>query len=528
MTEAGSEETPRSWTLREVAKFAIPAAVFAMFIDAALGHGLAWENDPYWSYWITDTLLIATVFGLGTAWLGLGAGRGAILAAAQTLVLTVYYWSFAPIGLPASPHWLDFEHTWLTGLPIHFSVYYLGYLTALWLRRRRPVAADTGPPARDALAALITAIAVLVLAGGGAALALGDFPGVTWFVMRFAITVPIILMWWSLAGRDLVGALSGAVVLALAWAAYGDYLGPTGLPDTPLRLLDEAPPSSTVEWLSYRELWLISVPVYVAAMALVLTAATRLFRGARQPSTAGGPRARAGLRAAAGLPLVLVVPLLIALPAASDASGSASLEAAGPASIEVPPRDGGPMASSESSLSARVEDSRRRTTPQPPHDDVLLEATIEHPAGQAFEVRASTALVNEPRGRHTTWRGVGLDVWQHGRTGIGSGDLPEMQADVAVFALGEVRTGGRLVASRVPIQLSAHGDGEGDRALELHVGDPDAPVAGLPGGRLHVAWDRVLHVGQSDDGLRYGVGAAVLAGLLVFALGANGVMPRRR
>src|SRR5205814_1851264 len=27
----------------------------------ALGHALSWENDPYWTYWITKTFLIATV-----------------------------------------------------------------------------------------------------------------------------------------------------------------------------------------------------------------------------------------------------------------------------------------------------------------------------------------------------------------------------------------------------------------------------------------------------------------------------------
>lgn len=75
---------------------------------------LLWENDPYWTYWITKTFLIATVFGLGTAWLGMGIGRGAAITAVHTVVLTAYYWSLSPIGLPSHPEWLDLEHTWVT------------------------------------------------------------------------------------------------------------------------------------------------------------------------------------------------------------------------------------------------------------------------------------------------------------------------------------------------------------------------------------------------------------------------------
>jgi hypothetical protein len=110
--------------------------------DASIGHGITWENDPYWTYWVTKTFLIATVFGLGTAWLGVSAWRGAIITAVHTIVLTVYYWTFSPIGLPSTPTWLDLEHTWITGLPIHFGVIYAGYLLALWAWHRRRALAE--------------------------------------------------------------------------------------------------------------------------------------------------------------------------------------------------------------------------------------------------------------------------------------------------------------------------------------------------------------------------------------------------
>ena len=112
----------RELTTRGVAKFTALVALLAILSDAAVGHALLWENDPYWTYWITKTFLIATVFGLGTAWLGTGVGRGAVISFAHTIILTVYYWTLSPIGLPSHPDWLDLEQTWITCVPVKFAV----------------------------------------------------------------------------------------------------------------------------------------------------------------------------------------------------------------------------------------------------------------------------------------------------------------------------------------------------------------------------------------------------------------------
>lgn len=121
-----------------VVKFTFLAALLAMFGDAAIAHAMLWGNDPYWTYWITDGLLMATVFGIGTALFGMGIGRGAILTAFHIFLLTTYYRVLSPIGLPGHGEWLDLERTWLTGLPVHFAIYYLGYLVAfrLWHQPR--------------------------------------------------------------------------------------------------------------------------------------------------------------------------------------------------------------------------------------------------------------------------------------------------------------------------------------------------------------------------------------------------------
>lgn len=118
-----------SFNAHELLKFSFLVALSSIFIDAVVAHGLFWENDPYWTYWITKTFLIATVFSVGTAFLGVGIIPGAIITAVHTLILEVYYQWFAPVGLPQEPEWLDFNKLWTTGVPVH----YLSIFAAIFL-----------------------------------------------------------------------------------------------------------------------------------------------------------------------------------------------------------------------------------------------------------------------------------------------------------------------------------------------------------------------------------------------------------
>src|SRR5215212_12175924 len=94
----------------DVLKFGVSVGFAAILMDAAIAHGLFLENDPYWTYWITKTFLIATVFTLGTAFFGIGLWQGIVFTAVHTLILEGYYQWFAPVGLPQEPEWLDFSH----------------------------------------------------------------------------------------------------------------------------------------------------------------------------------------------------------------------------------------------------------------------------------------------------------------------------------------------------------------------------------------------------------------------------------
>lgn len=494
---------------RELARFTALVALLAILADAAVGHGLLWENDPYWTYWITKTFLIATVFGLGTAWLGVGVGRGAVITAVHTLVLTVYYWTLSPIGLPSHPSWLDLEHTWLTGVPVHFAVIYLGYLTALWLWRRRDVA--PGSPGADALAALLAGAVIVVVAGLVAALAIGDFPGVTWFVVRLLIAVPFLLFWLAAAGRDWAAAVGGAITLAFIWAAYGHFLSPSGLPDFPLRILSEEPPPAQVEWLDYRDLWLISLPIFLLVSGLVLAAIAPFLS-----------RARLKWAPAALVLAVVAAPMLIAIPFVDAGGDDARLGSVGPAQIEGGEWYSDDFTEGDAELTVVAEDRGGRVTPLPPHDEVSVEARVAHPDGETYDIVAKKPMVDDPLGRHGTWWGVGLDEWHHGESGIGTERLPAIHSEVALFAVGEVRRGGELVAAGVPVHVMT-ADEDLPGRLELNVGDEQTPVVGLPDERLRVVWDDFSGGGQKDPTwARYIVGTTVLAILLTLALLANG------
>src|SRR3954469_12949625 len=82
------------------AKFGLLVGLTAIFMDASIAHGLWWENDPYWTYWVTKTFLITTVFTAGTIVLGVGIVQGLILTLVHTLILEIYYQFLSPIGLP--------------------------------------------------------------------------------------------------------------------------------------------------------------------------------------------------------------------------------------------------------------------------------------------------------------------------------------------------------------------------------------------------------------------------------------------
>ena len=502
-------------SLSDVVKFTALAAILAIFIDAAIAHAMFWGNDPYWTYWVTDTLLMATVFGLGTMMFGIGIGRGALITAVHVLLLTTYYWSLSPIGLPSHPEWLDLERTWITGLPVHLAVYYMGYLGALWLwDRRRALAGLQNRPepslARVGAAALAVAVAVVVATGAIQTLLLQEFPGITWFVMRIAVAVPFTIGWWMLAGNDRSSAIAGGIVLALLLATYSHFLGPVGLPSEPARMLAENSPPADVHWLSYREEFMVMLPLTAVVACIGYLLAARWLGG-----DGGRPITRtaivSGIAAAAGL-------VVLGASTAADLGPQANqltVSSVGPGSVAAIGHDG---VASTGSATLRMTVANRNThrTPLPPHDRIDLEARIAGANGQAYEIRATQPVIADPAGRFTTWYGVGYGEWHAGRSGIGLWQAPPTKSDVVAFALGDMRANGELVATRVPLQVSAASGERG--SLDLYVGDPRSPQSAPS---LHVSWPD-FEAGDADRSkyARYKFGGGILLIFLGFILAA--------
>jgi hypothetical protein len=505
--------TVRFTRLGELVKFAAVAAVLAMLSDAVIGHALLWDNDPYWTYWITDTFLIATVFCIGTALIGAGIVRGAVITVVQMLVLTTYYWSLSPIGLPSDPEWLDLEHTWLTGPPVHFGVYYLGYLVALWLLRHRAAGghAVRSEVAVDAVRALLTAAGIVGAVGAAQAVALEEFPGVTWFVMRIVILVPFTLAWWALAGRDRAASVGGGFIAGFLLVAYGHYLGPVGLPDADLRVLAQDPPPTDVHWLSYRDEFLVMGPIILVVAIVAYLAAARASGERWTP-----PALRPASFGVAALALVLVVAAgFVAAGHVGPSDERATVTSSGDARMETGPDYTDDFVAAEADLRFVVEQRNTKRAPLPPHDDVDLAATIIRD-GERYDVSSTEPMVRDAAGRFGTWGGVGYDRWHHGRSGVGTTQLDDVRSEVALYALGELRTDGKLVATGVPLHALTAGAG-----LELHVGDPATLVPALPDGHLRVVWDeRSGDSSQGPERARYLLGGIVLLALLALALSA--------
>jgi hypothetical protein len=302
--------------IRQTVKFGILVGLSAIFVDASIAHALLWENDPYWTYWITKTFLITSVFTFGTAFLGIGFRQGLMLTAVHTLILEIYYQWLAPVGLPQEPEWLDFNHLWLTGVPIHFLAIFGGYAVALWVWRRNEPRTSTERPPRSSLDARRIPIIALVASLGSLTidgllthgLLLRSFPGITFFVQHLLIAFVFLLCWFVYVGIDRAGWLTGSVMLGLLWTTYSFYLGPQGLP---LR---------QPTYLGYSELWLKAFPGSVVATLLGIWLAVRIPRF---------PFERLPVHVARGADLVLLLPMATPVAAADGLTATASAQGNG-------------------------------------------------------------------------------------------------------------------------------------------------------------------------------------------------------
>ena len=222
--------------------------------------------------------------------------------------------------------------------------------------------------------------------------------------------------------------------------------------------------------------------------------------------------------------VAVVVGMLLALgsaPAEAAEGTSVTLQADGPVQVEVGPFYGTDFTSGSGTITVQATDVGGRVTPLPPHDRLHVDATVRS-GGREYVVRVRRVMVDDPLGRHGTWWGVCLGVEHHGRSGIGTDDLPAVHATLAAFGVGDVSVDGQVVAVGVPIHVMAADEGLPGK-LELDVGDPElGAIPGLPDGHLRVVWaDYEGEVPQGARRARYAGGSAVLVALLAAALWLN-------
>jgi len=502
---------------KDLVKFGSLVALASIFFDAAIAHGLFWENDPYWTYWITKTFLIATVFMFGTAVLGAGILPGLILTAIHTVVLTVYYQWLAPVGLPQEPEWLDFYHLWITGLPAHFLTILAGYFLALWLwRRNRPMAATAHGAAETwhfaVYSLLVAVIAVAIDLIVTQLILLRDFPGVTFLVQHLLLAFVFVAAWTAYAGFSRAGWIVGSLMLSLVWVTYNMYLGPRGLP---LR----APTYS-----GFEDLWWRAFPGGFVSALVGWWVAGALMRRRRV----------LGFASVTALALLLPDPRpAIAQAAAGSEKPAHGLAASARASgdgIRVVGADPVNMQSTEpitGSISVETVEAGNRWSHVQNTDWMKVAAEFTS-GGARYQVAIDRPMPRHPLGRYTTWNGVVYQHNMHGETGIGTGKLPQMAPEIALWGWAEVRRDGQVIARMAPAHVMVMAGGPMPGVM-LEIDTEDKTLVGERDGYINVMWHKLDALQLPTEGMRIrtSVGWVVLGGLMVL-FGALALSEPRR
>jgi hypothetical protein len=255
-----------------------------------------------------------------------------------------------------------------------------------------------------------------------------------------------------------------------------------------------------VRWLDYRELWLISVPIYLIVMVLAMAIASRAeARAVRRP-----------LAAAAVIPLVLLTTGLTISP--DDRGVSASFDANGAMTLEG-------VGAGTGTVHIVATDMGNRVSPLPPNDRLVVDATM-NAGGHTYDVTVRRPMIEDPTGRETTWWGAGLHVDYRGATG------EDVSADLVGFGLGDVEVDGSPAAQGLPVEVVAsHERGYG---LRLEVGSDVSPIPGGSPSEVKAVWPAFSGTApQGPSTARYIGGGVVLLAILALELLLNRREERR-
>ena len=488
---------------KDTVKFAILVGASAIFFDAAIAHGLFWDNDPYWTYWITKTFLITTVFLFGTAFLGIGIVQGLILTAVHTAILEIYYQWLAPVGLPQEPEWLDFNHLWTTGVPAHFLSIFAGYLMALWLwRRNHPTQQiDRAETWHFALYGLVTAAIILIIDGILTQLILlRDFPGITFFVQHLLIGFVFVCVWTAYAGVGRTGWIVGSLMLALVWVSYGMYLGPRGLP---LR-----PPT----YSGYEDLWWRSFPGAFVSAFIGWWISGKLMKMRRKLEFTGIAVLALLLTSALAPAFAQTLPVekgTNALRASARASGD-GMRVVGPNPVDM--KSTQPMSGE---ITVETAEMGNRWSHVQNTDGMRVRASFTS-GGARYEVAVDKPMPRHPLGQYTTWSGVVYNHEMHGDTGIGTAKLPKMKPEIALWGWGEIRRDGQVIARMAPVHVMVSSSDRPMPGIMLEIDTEEKTLLAERDGYIHVMWHKVdsLQMPTAQDRTRMIIGWIAMIGIV--------------
>jgi hypothetical protein len=317
--------------------------------------------------------------------------------------------------------------------------------------------------------------------------------------------------------------VGGGIMMGFILTTYSHFLAPVGLPNASFRLLAENPPPAAVHWLSYRQEFLVILPLTLIVGIVAYLVALWWRRSHSPPASYGEDRV--GVVSAVAVSIALAALGIVTAIYTGPEGNEAIVSSTGRGSLQTGTSYDGDLIPAAATLRMAVENRNTHRTPLPPHDRVSIDATVHSPDGAVYEIQAKEPMVADPLGRFTTWSGVGFSVWHHGRSGIGSPNLPPVHSNVAVFALGNITSNGRMIAAGVPthVMTTARNGGR----LELHVGDAQFPLPEIPNGHLRVIWpDYEGGHSKSIAYARYGWGGGILIALLGFAVAAARRQPR--
>ncbi|WP_027997135.1 hypothetical protein [Sinorhizobium arboris] len=475
---------------KDTIKFSILVGLAAIFVDASIAHGLLWENDPYWTYWVTKTFLITSVFLFGTPFIGIGIVPGLILTAVHTLILEIYYQWLAPVGLPQEPEWLDFNHLWVTGLPVHFLAILGGYALALWLwRRNHPVLEpERGETWRFVVYGLVTSVIIVAIDGVFTQLLLlQDFPGITFFVQRLLVSFVFVCVWTAYAGAGRTGVALGALMLALVWTTYSMYLGPRGLPF-------EQPYYS-----GYWDLWWYSFPGGFVSAVIGWWVGGWAMKNRRMITVSS----------------VVITGMIMSLPADplyAQGRGTDGLAASARASgqglriIGTDPLNMNSTQPITGTITIQAVEMGNRWSHVQNTDAMTV--TARFTGGEAtYDIKIDRPMPRHPLGLYTTWSGAVLEHEMHGDTGIGTSKLPRMRPKIALWGWAEVSRNGEVIARAAPAHVMVLTDGP-MQGVMLEIATEDKSLAAEPDGYIHVMWPKVeaLEMPENQERTRQIIG----------------------